>query len=79
MRYEPLLASNGRILTPTLWGGENIPQGWAPLDGRTIGGVSLPDRRDRFLYRTPDKVDPMAKTVPAILSICEIVRIEDVL
>lgn len=73
-----IVASNGRILTPVLWAGKDIPEGWVPLDGSTILGVTLPDRRDRFLYRTPDKVEPMAETVPAILTICEIVRIEDV-
>jgi hypothetical protein len=76
MKRGPITASNGRVLTPTLWHGD-IPEGWAPLDGRTIEGVTLPDRRSVFLYGTGNKVEPMAEKVPAICVCCEIVREHD--
>ena len=66
------ILANGKALQVMLWSGQQIPDGWVPLDGRTVEGVTLPDRRDKFLYATKSSTD-----YTAVYSLVEMVRLHD--
>ncbi|MCK9571383.1 hypothetical protein M0R72_20710 [Candidatus Pacearchaeota archaeon] len=71
----PVAIINGRALQIMWWSGPDIPGGWVPLDGRTIDGVTLPDRRTRFLSGTGENVAECPKQV--FYQLIEIVRLHD--
>jgi hypothetical protein len=74
MEATPFTLINGKALQIMNWSGSVIPDGWVPLDGRTIDGVILPDRRANFIYGTP--MDNAADT-RTVYVITEIVKLHD--
>ncbi len=71
----PYTVINGRAIQIMGWSGPEIPDGWVPLDGRTIHGVTLPDHRNKFLYGTGKNASECP--TPAIYPLIEIVRLHD--
>ncbi len=72
MNDMEFIVINGKALQILLWASSDIPEDYAPLDGRTIEGITLPDRRDKWLSGG----DP-AKAYPDYIVLREVVRMHD--